>query len=135
MTNQENRWPNSGMPINQAYNRQNPPVLPPPATLEAGGQQFPPFTSLPALGNRGSSGSGHVFSIPSINSSDDQRSGSVGSRLAQVPGYGTLSSHLPNSIYNITHQNESHPTHQGRGQQQQHLPTAPSLKSAQTDVT
>lgn len=136
MTNQDNRWPSQGMPMNQAYNRQNPPVLPPPATLETGGQQFPPFTSLPALGNRGSSGSGHVFSIPSINSSDDLRQPPVGSRLPQVPGYGSLSSHLPNSIYSITHQNEQplapvkqqQPQGQPQGQAQ---PQAPVLAQTQ----
>ncbi|OBA19663.1 hypothetical protein METBIDRAFT_13404 [Metschnikowia bicuspidata var. bicuspidata NRRL YB-4993] len=109
MTNQETRWPNQGMPMNLAYNRQNPPVLPPPATLEAGGQQFPPFTSLPALGSRGSTASGHVFLIPAINSSEDLRLPPAGARLPQVPGYGALSSHLPNSIYNLTHQNEQLP--------------------------
>lgn len=60
-----------------------------------------PFTSLPALGNRGNSNSGgHVFTIPSINSTEDHRlPPAVGSRFPLVPGYGALSSHLPNSIY------------------------------------
>ncbi|GEQ67811.1 hypothetical protein JCM33374_g1477 [Metschnikowia sp. JCM 33374] len=92
MTNQENRWANQGMPMNQPY--------------------------------KGSSGSGHVFSIPSINSSDDQRQPPVGARLPQVPGYGTLSSHLPNSIYNITHQNQP----QQSQQPQQPHQTSPAPK-------
>lgn len=80
-------------------------MLPPPASLDAG-QQFTPFTSLPALGNRANNTLGHVFTIPSINPSDEHRP-NVASRLPHVPGYGTLSSHLPNSIYNITYQKDS----------------------------
>lgn len=122
MTNQDNRW-NQGMPLGQQYkyvpppaapaastaspiltaSRQNPPVLPPPATLEAGSQQFAPFASLPALGNRASASLGHMFTIPLINSNDDRRP-SVGNRLPHVQ-YGPLN-HSPNSIYNITHQND-----------------------------
>lgn len=101
------------------FSRQNPPVLPPPATLEAGGQQFAPFTSLPALGNRAGNSPGHVFTIPSISSADDRR--------PHVPGYPPMASHSPTlSIYSLTNQDPKNLEHAGQPlpqqQQQQHQP-------------
>lgn len=80
------RWP-QGVPLGQPFkdvpfaHRQNPPVLPPPATLEAG-QQFP--FPLPVLGSRAGASPGHVFTIPLISS--DRRP----LQQVHVPGYATL---------------------------------------------
>ncbi|KAL6453750.1 SIN3 Transcriptional regulatory protein SIN3 [Candida maltosa Xu316] len=71
MSNQQEPWNNQQRPIGQQFNRQHPPVLPPPATLEQGGQAFYPLPSLPSLGN-GSGHHPHGFTIPSINSGNDQ---------------------------------------------------------------
>lgn len=126
MTNQQDRWSNQGMPLGQnfkyvgashqegdsnrpalASNRQNLPVLPPPATLEAGGQPFSPFPNLPALGNRANNSTGHVFTIPLISSSDDRRpSGghattqgvSPVSSSAAPPGGPGSAPHLPHVL-------------------------------------
>lgn len=158
MTNQQDRWSNQGIPLGQPFkyvfpksslpdhnsltiSRQNPPVLPPPATLEAGGQPFSPFPNLPALGNRGNASSGHVFTIPSISSNDDRRpsGGPPGSsqgssapqgstpasapHLPHVQGFALLPQNPPprsaNSIYNITNRD---PQQQGEKdiKQEQH---------------
>lgn len=53
------------------FRRQHPPVLPPPATLETGGQSFYPLPSLPSLGNGSNNQQNHGFSIPSISSNDN----------------------------------------------------------------
>ncbi|KAK7681077.1 hypothetical protein QCA50_015915 [Cerrena zonata] len=73
MTNQQDLWNNQQRPLGQPFNgRQHPPVLPPPATLEAGGQSFYPLPSLPSLGNgAGHPQPGHGFTIPSINPGND----------------------------------------------------------------
>lgn len=85
-------------------------MLPPPATLEAGAQQFPSFTSLPALGSRANNSPGHVFTIPSISTSEDRRQ-PVTTTLPSVPGYATITSHSPStSIYSLTNQDVSHQT-------------------------
>lgn len=84
-------------------------MLPPPATLEAGGQQFAPFTSLPALGSRAANSPGHVFTIPSISSSDDRR--------PHVGAYAPLGSHLPSLIYPLGYDKEMPAPSQGLGQQ------------------
>lgn len=62
-----------------------------------------------------------MFSIPSINSNDENRLAAT--RLPHVPGYGSLSSHLPNSIYNITHQEP--PVSQEQPQAQQKAASIP----------
>jgi paired amphipathic helix protein Sin3a len=78
MTNQPFSWNNqrpleNQRPLGQQFNRQHPPVLPPPATLETGGQPFYPLPSLPSLGsNQSHPPSGHGFNIPSISSVQDQ---------------------------------------------------------------
>lgn len=162
MTNQQDRWSNQGIPLGQPFkyvlpssditpstnsSRQNPPVLPPPATLEAGGQPFSPFPNLPALGNRANNSSGHVFTIPSISSNDDRRpsggqptpslqgqapqGSSQGPHLPHVQGFSSLPQNPPrpsNSIYNITNRDppeekvKEEPQPQGQPQQQQQPP-------------
>ncbi|KAK6462826.1 hypothetical protein DFJ63DRAFT_175977 [Scheffersomyces coipomensis] len=73
MANQQDPWNSQQRPLGQPFNRQHPPVLPPPATLETGGNQnFYPLPSLASLGNGGNHPQpGHGFSIPSINSTGD----------------------------------------------------------------
>lgn len=159
MTNQQDRWSNQGIPLGQPFkyvspstaiftntnsSRQNPPVLPPPATLEAGGQPFSPFPNLPALGNRANNSSGHVFTIPSISSNDNRRpsggqpapslqgqtpqGSSQGPHLPHVQGFSSLPQNPPrpsNSIYNITNRDppedkvKEEPQPQGQPQQPQ----------------
>ncbi|CAH6718933.1 transcriptional regulatory protein Sin3p [[Candida] jaroonii] len=71
MSNQD-PWGSQKLPLGQNFNgRQNPPVLPPPATLETGGQKFYPLPSLQNLGNH----QNHSFNIPSINTNDDRING------------------------------------------------------------
>lgn len=68
MSSQQDPWNAQQRPLTQQFNRLHPPVLPPPATLEAGGQAFYPLPSLPSLGNgAGHPQPGHSFNIPSIN--------------------------------------------------------------------
>ncbi|EGV64961.1 hypothetical protein CANTEDRAFT_93195 [Yamadazyma tenuis ATCC 10573] len=123
-------WGNQNRPLGQNFNRQHPPVLPPPATLETGGQKFYPLPSLPSLGNGQHNQSGHSFSIPALGSSD------------QHPDHRQHSTSLPPAMA-LAEQGQHHspPHHQqqlaGQHQPQPHGPsqTPSAVSSAGTVPT
>ncbi|ODV79450.1 uncharacterized protein CANTADRAFT_51875 [Suhomyces tanzawaensis NRRL Y-17324] len=134
MTNQQDPWNSQQRPLGQQFNRQHPPVLPPPATLETGGQSFYPLHSLPSLGNGTGHPPGHGFNIPSINTSNDvainqqhdpsrqnelrRPSAVLGTPGAQLP--------LPGSI-SATSEQQQPPSQQPQQphQQSHHAPAVP----------
>lgn len=110
-------------------------MLPPPATLETAGQQFPAFASLPALGSRAANSPGHVFTIPSINTAEDRRQ-PVTTALPSVLGYAAMPSHSPSSsIYSLTnldlpHQKQALPPAQEQAPAEKEVKQEPELPSA-----